>query len=202
MEKKVRLTKNELQKQQMELKKYERFLPTLQLKKQQLQVEVRKAAEEVRLNQLDYMQKLSEIEEWAGLFMQYDLSFWKNLVRIRRVNTTLINIAGVKAREYKSVDFRPSKYSLVSTDPWIDSGIEAIKELLRFRSQGKLLRDKLHALSQELRKTSQRVNLFEQIMIPKTKENIRRIKIYLGDQERNAVGRAKIAKRKLALRMM
>ena len=88
------------------MKKFERFLPTLQLKKQQLQVEVRKAAEEVRLNQLDYMQKFSEIEEWSGLFMQYDLSFWKKLVRIRRVNTTLINIAGVKAREYKSVDFR------------------------------------------------------------------------------------------------
>ena len=63
METTVRLTKNELQKQQQELKKYERFLPTLQLKKQQLQVEVRNAAEEVRVNQLDYMQKFSEIEE-------------------------------------------------------------------------------------------------------------------------------------------
>ena len=199
MNTKIRLTKNELQKQQLELKKFERFLPTLQLKKQQLQVEVRNASEEVRLNQLDFVQKLNEIELWAGLFMQYNLKFWKELVRIRRINTRLINIAGVKIREYKSVDFRLKKYSLVSTDSWLDKGIEGLKELLQLKSRGKLLKDKLHALSLELRKTSQRVNLFEKVMIPQTRENIRKIKIYLGDQERNAVGRAKIAKNKLAL---
>ena len=38
---KVKLTKNELKAQRDALKRYERYLPTLQLKKQQLQAEVR-----------------------------------------------------------------------------------------------------------------------------------------------------------------
>jgi V/A-type H+-transporting ATPase subunit D len=52
-------------------------------------------------------------------------------------------------------------------------------------------------LKHELRITTQRVNLFEKIKIPESKENIRLIKIYIGDQLSNAVGRSKIAKRKI-----
>ena len=60
------------------------------------------------------------------------------------------------------------------------------------------LRIQVELLGKELRTTSQRVNLFEKVKIPETKENIRRIGIYIGDQQTAAVVRGKIAKKKLA----
>ena len=51
-------------------------------------------------------------------------------------------------------------------------------------------------MTAELRTTSQRVNLFEKVKIPECRENIRRIRIMLGDLETSAVARSKIAKRK------
>ncbi len=52
-------------------------------------------------------------------------------------------------------------------------------------------------MKQELRITTQRVNLFEKVKIPQAEEAIRRIKIFIGDQMTNAVGRSKIAKKKI-----
>jgi V/A-type H+-transporting ATPase subunit D len=52
-------------------------------------------------------------------------------------------------------------------------------------------------LRDELRTTSQRVNLFEKVKIPETGENIRTIQIYLGDEQTAAVVRGKIAKARL-----
>jgi V/A-type H+-transporting ATPase subunit D len=51
-------------------------------------------------------------------------------------------------------------------------------------------------LSKELRTTTQRVNLFEKVKIPECKENMRIIRIYLGDVDTAGVVRSKIAKRK------
>jgi V/A-type H+-transporting ATPase subunit D len=44
------------------------------------------------------------------------------------------------------------------------------------------------------------VNLFEKVKIPECLDNIRRIKIYLGDQQANAVGISKVAKKKIEVR--
>ena len=48
--------------------------------------------------------------------------------------------------------------------------------------------------------TSQRVNLFEKVKIPETEANIKKISIYMADQQVSAVVRSKISKRKIALR--
>jgi V/A-type H+-transporting ATPase subunit D len=50
------------------------------------------------------------------------------------------------------------------------------------------------ALAVALRRVTQRVNLFDKVLIPRAEENIRRIMIFLSDQERAAVVRSKIAK--------
>jgi V/A-type H+-transporting ATPase subunit D len=63
-----------------------------------------------------------------------------------------------------------------------------------------LVETQMTTLQAELKKVSQRVNLFEKIIIPETQENIRRIRIALGDAMTAAVARAKIAKAKLELR--
>ncbi len=66
-----------------------------------------------------------------------------------------------------------------------------------FLEEEKIIKQQLRILEHELRIATQRVNLFEKIKIPECKENIRLIRIYLGDQQTNAVGRSKIAKNKI-----
>ena len=65
------------------------------------------------------------------------------------------------------------------------------------RKEISAIKDAVSILKRELLITSQRVNLFEKVKVPESQEAIRRIKIYIGDQMANAVGRCKIAKRKI-----
>jgi V/A-type H+-transporting ATPase subunit D len=197
MAEKIKFTKNELQRQQRELKKYQRYLPTLQLKKQQLQLEVRKAEADWENKQAELTQRKRKIESWVELFSDYAAQDWLDAIKIVQVHTVPANIAGVKVTLFQQVDFKVKAYSIFSTPPWIDFAYRTIKELLRLREELKILSETTQALRRELRKTTQRVNLFEKVMIPRCEENIRVIKIYLGDEERNAVGRSKIAKKKL-----
>ena len=68
--------------------------------------------------------------------------------------------------------------------------------MISLRAAGKILEKQYALLLAELVTTTQRVNLFEKIKIPECKENIRRIRIYMSDQETGAVARSKIAKKK------
>ena len=81
--------------------------------------------------------------------------------------------------------------------PWYaDEASEALKQAVALRAAGRIIEEQERMLSEELRSTSQKVNLFEKVKIPECRENIRRIRIYIADQETAAVARSKIAKRK------
>jgi V/A-type H+-transporting ATPase subunit D len=195
---KIKLTKNELLAQQRQLRKYQRFLPTLQLKKQQLQQQVRKAVDEVRTKELELREEITDLSDWIALFALVSREDWQRLIRVENTKVGDGNIAGVKVPLFEDVEFHQESYSLFGTDPWLDPAIEAIKGLLRLQEEIRVLHDKTDALRRELSRTTQRVNLFEKVLIPQCEKNTRVIAIFLGDEERNAVGRAKIAKRKLA----
>ena len=77
------------------------------------------------------------------------------------------------------------------------SGVDALKTLVEYDARLRILDEQLRRLGDELRTTTQRVNLFEKVKIPETKEHIRTIRIYLGDQQTAAVVRGKIAKQNL-----
>ena len=75
-----------------------------------------------------------------------------------------------------------------------------MKTLHKQETELKILQECLDLLQAELKKVMQRVNLFEKVMIPSTQDNIRKIRIALGDQMTAGVARAKIAKAKLELK--
>ena len=54
--------------------------------------------------------------------------------------------------------------------------------------------ERARVLQKAMRRITQRVNLFERILIPTAKQNIKRIQIYLGDLDREAVIRSKLSK--------
>ena len=198
---KVKLTKGELKRQRDALKQYKRYLPTLQLKKQQLQLEIlhqRHALEEKRKSAAA---KKESIENWAGLLSDpaIDMRAW---VTSRNIITGVKNIAGVDLPLFFKVDFKPAEYDLFTTPLWIDAAILELRALFSMRTEIEILEKAMEILKQELRITTQRVNLFEKVKIPEAEEIIRLIKIYIGDQMTNAVGRSKIAKRKIEISVL
>ncbi len=191
---KVKHTKTELKAQRDALRRYERFLPMLQLKKQQLQVEIQavtarhdeKAAAEARLREdLDRWIKL--LSEPAGL---------DRLVAVEAVIVEEGNIAGVAIPIFKDVRLRVEDYDLFLTPLWVDDAVQAVSALIRLRAELQTLETQRRLIMEELRVTAQRVNLFEKVKLPECRENIRVIRIYLGDEQTAGVARGKIAKRR------
>ena len=193
---KVKLTKGELKHQRDTLKQFKRYLPTLQLKKQQLQMKINEArhvydelVDKVRLKQ-------DRIKEWVGVLADsdIDLAQWvlpMNLILEKN------NIAGIVVPMVKEIVFEEPEYDLYMTPLWVDKAIVQLRTYFRHVVDVQILAEQIKRLEKELQVTSQRVNLFEKIKIPECQENIRRIRIYLGDQQANAVGISKVAKKKL-----
>jgi V/A-type H+-transporting ATPase subunit D len=191
---KIKLTKNELKKQKDSLKMFQRYLPTLMLKKQQLQAEIRTT--ELRIQVLiDEKNKLDgSFKSWIGVFGEKGI-FTPGLLRITAIKTAQGNIAGVAIPLFQGADFETEKYDLARTPLWLDAAVERMKQVFLLDLEARTLEEQRRRLDRELRVTTQRVNLFEKIKIPETKTNIKKIQVYLGDQQTSAVVRGKIAKR-------
>lgn len=196
---KIKLTKSELKTQRDSLKQFTRFLPTLQLKKQQLQLEARKSQERVALNKKKEEDFKNNLSSWMAMFgIQSEVERISSYIHTDGIFTEKSNIAGVDIPVYKGIKFKITQYDLYQEDPWVDDGIKALCDLVEIRAERDIILEQYKRISNELRVTTQRVNLFEKVKIPKCKENIKKIQIYLGDQLTSAVGRSKIAKKKLS----
>ena len=194
---KIKFTKTELKKQQDAQKQFLRFLPTLQLKKQQLQMEVRQSTAQLEANLAAQRELVARTAGFLELFGNDEaLAFLESRVKIRSVKKGVANIAGISIPVFDQVDFEPIGWDLFDTDWYVDDAVQALRDAVSLREAYKVLEEQHRLLSAELRTTSQRVNLFEKVKIPECRENIRRIRIMLGDLETSAVARSKIAKRK------
>ena len=193
---KIKLSKNELKKQKDSLKMYLRYLPTLILKKQQLQAEIRTT--EIRLHELmDEKKRLEQMfRSWIAVFGEKGV-FTPDILKITEVKTGHGNIAGVSIPIFKGAEFEISAYDLVCLPLWLDIAVEKLKQLFLLDLEAQIVEEQRRRLSHELRVTTQRVNLFEKVKIPETKGNIKKIQVYLGDQQTASVVRGKIAKRGL-----
>ena len=194
---KIKYTKTEQKNQQDALKQFQRFLPTLQLKKQQLQLEVRQSLERVSENRTRMQELAGRLSSLFRFFGdRQEAEFITSMVEVKEIVAGTANIAGITIPVFEKLEFVPKSYDLLNT-PWhIDECVEALKSMLALRAAGKILEEQSALLLAELVTTTQRVNLFEKIKIPECKENIRRIRIYMSDQETSAVARSKIAKKK------
>jgi V/A-type H+-transporting ATPase subunit D len=194
----VKLTKTELKRQKDALKRYRRYLPTLILKKQQLQMVIRQLEGQLAVEARKREVLIEDASAWTDLFAEpFPFPDW---LRVGSVQTDTANIAGVEIPVFKSMDFISTGHDLFATPPWVDDAILLLSRLSRLDVEIGLLHEQVGLLERELRVTSQRVNLFEKVKIPQAIENIRRIHIYLGDQQTAAVVRGKIAKSNLLRR--
>ena len=190
---KVKLTKTELKAQTDALKRFQRFLPMLQLKKQQLQAEI--AAIGARIEEVGARERAARasLDGWVRLFSLSD-ERPARLVTFEGVVTGESNIAGVSVPVYQRIGAAAADLDLFDTPPWLDDAQAVIHRVLALKAEGGVLATQLRLVSHELNTTSQRVNLFEKVKIPQCMENIRVIKIALGDAQTASVTRGKIAK--------
>lgn len=192
---KVRLTKNEFKKQKDALKRFRQYLPTLILKKQQLQAEILKLHGAMEKLKREKAAMKARVYEWVDVFAE-DAGI-EDIVSLDKVTTGKGNIAGIDIPVFEKVEFKEKEYDLETTPLWVDQGIEALKGMISLNVEMEILKTQEDLLREELRVTTQRVNLFEKVMIPRTRENIRKIQIYLGDMQTAAVVTGKIAKDKI-----
>ncbi len=191
----VKLTKNELKKQKDSLKRFQRYLPTLLLKKQQLQMVIRQVEQEYDELRREKETLRRDLQQWVGVFSDgIDLVPY---AEVEKIETSTGNIAGIDIPVFEGISFVERLWDLVTMPLWVDRGVAALRSMVELEGRLKVLKEQLRLLADELRTTTQRVNLFEKVKIPEAKDNIRMIRIYLGDQQTAEVVRGKIAKRNL-----
>lgn len=197
----IKLTKNEQKVQKDHLKEYQRYLPTLQLKKQQLQTVIMQVRENLDQKAAERERMIGDLDDWIAVVSENSLfpaeKQLDQLVQPDRVIVTTENVAGVKLPAFRELTFRDIEYNVEDYPLWVDTALVKLREIARLDALVSTLQKQVQLLEKELRSTSQRVNLFEKVKIPEAKENIRVIGVYLGDQQTAAVVRGKIAKKKL-----
>ena len=189
------LNKASLSRQTQQLKTYERFLPSLDLKRKQLLAERAKAAAalartEAALRPIDTL-----IAEQLPMVSNAEVDL-TDLVRVEGVTVGDENIVGTHLPTLESLTLGVREYGFLGRPHWVDRVVRALRETLELRIQMQVEQARLQLLETAVRRITQRVNLFEKVLVPRTRENIRQIRIYLSDSERAAVVRAKIAKKK------
>jgi len=196
---KLKLTKNELKVQKDALKMYRRYLPTLTLKKQQLQAEIRTIEAKAKAVRKEREDLEKGFDSWIAVFSETE-AFPQGVITVSNIRKGVGNIAGVTLPVFEGADFARGDYDLYETPLWVDMAANHMERAMSLDLEAEVLDEQVRLLEAELRSTTQRVNLFEKVKIPETKENIKKISIYMADQQVNAVVRSKISKRKIALR--
>ncbi|TWU45095.1 V-type ATP synthase subunit D [Novipirellula aureliae] len=190
------LNKTTLKRQNDHVKLYRRFLPSLELKRQQLQTAWSESKEELAVIEAEVEAVSAELQPLYPLVgaSTIDVGEMAHWVRVVAVKVETENVVGTSVPKLGDLQMEVTNYSRLIMPFWIDSMIEALQKMVRLKVQVRIARQRTEVLGLALRRITQRVNLFDKVLIPRAEENIRRINIFLSDQERAAVVRSKIAK--------
>jgi len=106
----VKLTKNEQKTQKDQLKQFQRYLPTLQLKKQQLQMVIRQIQAKITETEKQKAEMDATLNSWIAVYNE-NKSFPKgkkleDLVQVDFVKKSVGNIAGVSIPVFDEIKFK------------------------------------------------------------------------------------------------
>lgn len=191
---KLSLTKSGLQKQRNDLKLFQKLLPSLDMKRMQLTAELNKARVQFARIEQEAEQLNRHVAGQLPMLADTDITL-SGLIRIEDVTMGRENIVGVKLPILEDVQFAIFKYSMLAKPHWVDTLVDKLQQTAKLRIEVQVAAERVRELELAVRHITQRVNLFEKILIPTAKKNIQRIQIFLGDAERSAVVRSKLAKR-------
>jgi V/A-type H+/Na+-transporting ATPase subunit D len=193
----LRLTKNELRNQQTKLNQLLRYLPTLQLKKALLQSQVAETKQELFRLEEELKERQSTLEEDAALLCDSFPIDLMEFVKIKELKKHYENIAGAEVPVFDDAHFHELDYDLFDTPIWLEGMIYSLRSLSLVRGKIHITQERGKIIEHELRQVAIRVNLFEKILIPRCEENLKKIKVFLGDQLLSSIAQAKVAKGKI-----
>jgi len=187
------LSKSALQRERQNLKMYERFLPSLDLKRRQLMAEQSRAHEALSQAEKQVATLVPDTGKNIPMLANKDIEIGK-LVQIESVQMGEENVVGVKLPVLEKVVTKMEEYAFLAKPHWVDAVAERLGKILEMKIQIQVLSERVLRLDQAIRRTTQRVNLFDKVLIPGARKHIQHIQIFLADTERAAVVRSKIAK--------
>ncbi|GJQ60786.1 MAG: V-type ATP synthase subunit D [Candidatus Scalindua sp. AMX11] len=190
---KLALNKSQLKRENDQLKLFVKVLPSLELKMMQLTSVLRKAQTQLKKDIIEVEQLRDTIAEQLPM-LAYRQIILEGLVKVRNIQVDEENVVGVRLPCLGKIDFDVLEYSMLAKPHWVDLFVDYIKEMITKRLVMKISEERVAKLSISVRRITQRVNLFEKILIPNARNNIQRIRIFLGDAERSAIVRSKLAK--------
>jgi V/A-type H+-transporting ATPase subunit D len=196
MAERIKLNKVSLREQKQKMALYQRFLPALEARKQQFLMQLGVVRKDIRKQENALAQLIADMALWAPLIRDMEGQL-KPFIKIRQIRVAMHNVAGLKIPLFEEVVFEDPSYSVFATSYSFEIVLERLREAIRRREKLKILLEQERILADGFRKTSQRINLYEQRLIPECREALRKITVYLQDQQAAAVGVAKVAKRLL-----
>lgn len=191
----LQLNKSALAREVSSLKTFERFLPSLDLKRQQLMAEHSKAKQALAATEREIEAVTRDLGAKAPMLANTSVSL-DGLVRIKAVRHGTQNLVGVTLPTLQSVDLETQAYSKFTKPHWVDFVAERLGAALELHLRRQVEAERIAILDGAVKTIRQRVNLFEKVLIPRTKANIKRIKVYLSDEQVSAVVRSKLSKKK------
>ncbi len=195
---KLALNKTTLKQTRDELKTYKKFLPSLDLKRQQLLAALKIARAELTATEAKFSELEAKVANTYPLLGSSTVRTRNlgSLIRVQEVEIVEENLVGTRLPVAKAVRFELAEYSRMVMPFWVDLLVENLKQIAELRILLQVRRERVKLLDHAARRITQRVNLFEKVLIPQSEASIRKIVIFLSDQERAAVVRSKIAKNK------
>ena len=131
----IKLTKNEQKVQKDNLKQFERYLPTLQLKKQQLQSVIMKENAELEKLESERTVMIGDLDDWVAVFAENTIfdeaRKLDQLVQPDTVVCTTENIAGVKVPLFRELKFRDISYDVDDYPLWVDTALVKLRGIAR-----------------------------------------------------------------------
>jgi V/A-type H+-transporting ATPase subunit D len=191
------LSKSSLSKQQTQLKTFERFLPSLDLKRRQLIAERNKAKKKLATTREEIKRYTTAVGARLPM-MSYEAVDLSGLVQLTGARLTEENIVGTRLPLLDSIEVEVRDYPLMTRPHWVDAVVAELKAVMELNVRAQVEERRLELLEEAVRTITQRVNLFDKVLIPRARGNIKRIRIYLSDAERASVVNSKISKRKRA----
>ena len=193
----LQLSKSALSREQKNLQTYQRFLPSLDLKRQQVMAERNKAAHQLARTRDEIDAQRKSAGETNPMLANRDVDL-DDLAKVSDVRLGVENVVGTRLPTLESVSVKVHDYPLMGKPFWVDSAAQMLRHMLELRIRVQVEERRLALLEQAVKTITQRVNLFDKVLIPQAQQNIKRIQIYLSDLETAAVVRSKISKRKRA----
>ena len=186
------LNKMELKRQKDMLLLYTKSLPPLKKKQNLLQKQILVFEHEINTLKKDIQKTEEDSKIWIGVFSE---EVETPQITLEDYKTSTINVAGIEINYIDQLVFH-SAYDIETTPWWVDDGVKLLKKVYELHIRIENAEKNINLIKEELDQTAQRINLFEKRLIPKAEESIRKIKIFLGDQQVAAVCRGKLTKKR------